>query len=709
MKRCPDRRGDRRGLGPGGARAARPTSAPPAMRASTPGASIGPGGGGTMRRPAISPHDPKVVLLGLRHDRRLRHRRRRRVVADVQPRLGADRLRLRPATPADALRRGRGGLPQRRRRPHVAHGPAGPGEEHGGEGDRRSRRPRPLHRRPRLSRQRPQRHGPRDRGGRGRPGARLRRRERRRLAGPGHARLADASSRVDRRRANVVASRRLRLGAGLRAPGERRREGAAGARPRRERRVRRPGHALGRVTGSRRRTLHLRRASAATRAPASSSSTRPCRSRARRSGIAGGVQVSEDGGRTWRAANGSLLAAVREVGRGDGGDRPRARCRPSGRSRSPLASRSWPTWACGGSSCPAAARRPSTGSRRPADGGRTWSVVHAESDRPSANLAASWIEPRAAEDGHSVWFDSPYDLAVAPNDPDVAYATDLFRTYRTTDGGRTWAQVNSERRGDDRWTTRGLDVTTTYGVQFDPHDPQRVFIPYTDIGLFRSEDGGETWTGSTTGIPTRWRNTTYWLAFDPEVKGLVWGGFSGTHDLPRPEDVAAHRPGALPGRRRRLDRRRPPLDASRTRAWRSRRSRTCSSTRGARRAAALSTRPRSAAASTSRSTTAHVGTQERGPRGRPAEPALRVAAHARPGRHALPRRRAPQRARSHRRRRRRRALPLDGRRRELARMTLPPGRTGRTPSPSTRRIPSGSISRPGASRAPTATRAAASS
>lgn len=32
-----------------------------------------------------------------------------------------------------------------------------------------------------------------------------------------------------------------------------------------------------------------------------------------------------------------------------------------------------------------------------------------------------------------------------------------------------------------------------------------------------------------------WRNTTYWLAFDPAVKGRMWGAFSGVHDLPRPK------------------------------------------------------------------------------------------------------------------------------------------------------------------------------
>ena len=56
----------------------------------------------------------------------------------------------------------------------------------------------------------------------------------------------------------------------------------------------------------------------------------------------------------------------------------------------------------------------------------------------------------------------------------------------------TWSQVNSARRGDDRWVSRGLDVTSAYGVHWDPFDAKRVFISTTDIGLFRSEDAGGT-------------------------------------------------------------------------------------------------------------------------------------------------------------------------------------------------------------------------
>jgi photosystem II stability/assembly factor-like uncharacterized protein len=173
------------------------------------------------------------------------------------------------------------------------------------------------------------------------------------------------------------------------------------------------------------------------------------------------------------------------------------------------------------------------------DGGKNWSIVLKESTKPATNKEGSWIEQRANSsnfDGSkSIIFDAPYSLAVAPGHPEIVYATDLYRAYRTLDGGKTWAQVNSVRIGDNRWTTRGLDVTTSYGVQFDPFDPKHIFIDYTDIGAFQSYDGGQSWETATEGVPDEWRNTTYWLAFDPNVKGLMWGAFSYVHDLPHPK------------------------------------------------------------------------------------------------------------------------------------------------------------------------------
>ena len=88
------------------------------------------------------------------------------------------------------------------------------------------------------------------------------------------------------------------------------------------------------------------------------------------------------------------------------------------------------------------------------NGGQTWKIVFKESTQPSANLRGSWIEQRATQNGIAIWYDTPYSLGVAPTNPDVAYATDLFRTYRTLDGGATWQEMNSEQLSGG-WTSRG--------------------------------------------------------------------------------------------------------------------------------------------------------------------------------------------------------------------------------------------------------------
>jgi len=224
---------------------------------------------------------------------------------------------------------------------------------------------------------------------------------------------------------------------------------------------------------------------------------------------ANGGSISEDGGATWRAfalpGEGAHLRAV-----------------AAGRNHPEVAYVSYNELKADGQTW--------FGVAKTTDRGRTWTLVWKETNQPAANLHDAWITPRFGPG----WGEQPLSLAVDANDPNLCYATDLGRTLKTTDGGKNWTAVYSRKQGNG-WTSTGLDVTTTYGVHFDPFDTKRMFITYTDIGAFRSEDGGASWMSSTDGVPRPWVNTTYWMTFDPAVRGRVWAVASGTHDLPRPK------------------------------------------------------------------------------------------------------------------------------------------------------------------------------
>ncbi|MBK7713752.1 MAG: hypothetical protein IPJ37_24630 [Bacteroidales bacterium] len=166
------------------------------------------------------------------------------------------------------------------------------------------------------------------------------------------------------------------------------------------------------------------------------------------------------------------------------------------------------------------------------DAGTTWKPVLLSSTPGgylTKNFRGSWME----ESFDPGWGGNPIDLGVAPGNPDICYAGDNGRGYKTTDGGKSWTVVYSHNNADGSFSSSGLDVTTCYGVHFDPFNKDHFFICYTDMGLFHTFNSGRSWFHSLKGIPREWQNTCYQVAFDPDIKGKVWSVWANAHDLPR--------------------------------------------------------------------------------------------------------------------------------------------------------------------------------
>jgi len=163
------------------------------------------------------------------------------------------------------------------------------------------------------------------------------------------------------------------------------------------------------------------------------------------------------------------------------------------------------------------------------DGGRNWR--HVLNKGPDVGAVEVVIDPADSQVVYAGLWNTrrpPWFTYAPTNGPGGGI-------FKSADGGATWTAVYSRRMPQGGWTSTGLDVTTNYGIHFDPFEMKRQFITYTDVGLFRSEDSGKSWVSSTTGVPAAWLNTTYWMVFDPDVRGRVWSVNSGTHDLPRPK------------------------------------------------------------------------------------------------------------------------------------------------------------------------------
>ncbi|MFV1958020.1 MAG: WD40/YVTN/BNR-like repeat-containing protein, partial [Planctomycetota bacterium] len=173
------------------------------------------------------------------------------------------------------------------------------------------------------------------------------------------------------------------------------------------------------------------------------------------------------------------------------------------------------------------------------DAGTTWRATFDPDPRwEPTNVEKNWT---VAED-NQFYQGVPYGMAINARDPDQLFFV-TSHAYATRDGGATWTCADTRvargkppvgnRRDPGRdWACNGLVVTTTWHYAEDPFEPKRHLICYTDIGLALSEDGGDTWQWWSEAGRAPWRNTCYEVAFDPDVRGRLWGAFSNVHDIP---------------------------------------------------------------------------------------------------------------------------------------------------------------------------------
>jgi photosystem II stability/assembly factor-like uncharacterized protein len=72
--------------------------------------------------------------------------------------------------------------------------------------------------------------------------------------------------------------------------------------------------------------------------------------------------------------------------------------------------------------------------------------------------------------------------------------------FRSDDGGETWETVRSfvQHETRDRWQP-GAGGMCTHSIVLDPSEPSRMYTGTSAVGVFRTDDGGETWTPANKG------------------------------------------------------------------------------------------------------------------------------------------------------------------------------------------------------------------
>jgi photosystem II stability/assembly factor-like uncharacterized protein len=122
--------------------------------------------------------------------------------------------------------------------------------------------------------------------------------------------------------------------------------------------------------------------------------------------------------------------------------------------------------------------------------------------RLSADRGETWTEPERAIRFDDSRGKSVERIWIVREGPDAIYAgVDPGALFRSRDDGRTWDEITSltDHPTRAKWFP-GAGGLMVHSICPDTVNPKRIFVGISAAGMFRSDDGGDTWTPKNVGV-----------------------------------------------------------------------------------------------------------------------------------------------------------------------------------------------------------------
>jgi photosystem II stability/assembly factor-like uncharacterized protein len=132
------------------------------------------------------------------------------------------------------------------------------------------------------------------------------------------------------------------------------------------------------------------------------------------------------------------------------------------------------------------------------DGGRSWTAVGSDFTYAGIPGTHQWYDGTP----HPWEFARVWHLEPSATDPDTVLAgVEDAALFRSVDGGSTWSELPGLREhGSGPHWQPGAGGMCLHTILPDPRDPARMLVAISAAGVFRTDDGGATWRPTNAGL-----------------------------------------------------------------------------------------------------------------------------------------------------------------------------------------------------------------